>query len=84
MEYTFVHSNFSGKETKIAEDEAPFARFSDMTPPNLRHFSLRQYISGDMAPKMRVLIYMITNTRELVADTLDIDVEHCYNNPVLM
>ncbi|XP_053405875.1 pregnancy zone protein-like isoform X2 [Mercenaria mercenaria] len=58
--------------------------YSDMTPPNLRHFSLRQYISRDMAPKMRLLVYMITNTREMVADTLDIDVGHCYNNQVNM
>lgn len=56
--------------------------FTKQTPPTLRHFSFRQYISVEMSPKIRVLVYMVTDSGELIADTLDIDVQHCYDNKV--
>ena len=50
--------------------------------PHLWHFSLKLHVTSDMFPKVRVLVYFVTKAGEMVADTLDFDVEPCIGNKV--
>lgn len=58
--------------------------FEEEVEPSLWHFPLKLHVTEEMFPKLRVLVYFITNAGEMTADTLDFDVEPCIGNNVKM
>ena len=56
--------------------------FDDEEEPSLWHFPLKLHVTEEMFPKIRVLLYFITDTGEMVADTHEFKVEPCIGNDV--
>ena len=50
--------------------------------PDLWHFPLKLHVTEDMFPKVRVLVYFVTSLGEMVADTINFDVDPCIRNEV--
>ena len=50
--------------------------------PHLWQFQQKLHVTSDMFPKVRVLLYFITADGEMVADTVDFDMEPCIGNNV--
>ena len=57
-------------------------KFQPSSPPEIRSFYLQQTLTSDMAPKARLLVYMVTEDGEVAADAIDIDIEQCHQNHV--
>ena len=56
--------------------------FVEEEQPELWHFPLKLHVTEDMFPKVRVLVYFVTSLGEMVADTINFDVDPCIRNEV--
>ncbi|KAL4228109.1 Ovostatin-like [Mactra antiquata] len=56
----------------------------DRPPPEMRYFTEDINIDTTLSPRIRILVYMVTDTNEMIADTIDLDVEICQRNKVNM
>ncbi|XP_052277894.1 murinoglobulin-2-like isoform X2 [Dreissena polymorpha] len=69
-----------GVGTKI--DDSSIKRL--MQPPSQREFTIKVVLSEVMTPRVRVLVYMVTDTGEVAADSIYLDILHCHRNKVKM
>lgn len=72
----------TGVEAQTDDPEDSTEQRRPLEPPELWHFTIDQTISGDLAPRVRILVFMVTEDGEVVADTVDLDIVHCFENSV--